>query len=158
MEENNAENVEQLKSQHSIRPSFVRFVNCTPRTVDCIWINYEGRRIKYKTLHEKQYFDVCTFVSHPWIFRDSKTHDKMCVSSLENRQQKAQRKDVFMPPDVIENGIFQKKRKIILITLPIYSLKERCFQFLRENLTCDISKLEIPLTIKQDYNVWLKGE
>lgn len=53
----------------SVISSFVRFVNRTQRHVDIVWLNYEGARVRYKTLQPEQFVDVNTFVGHPWIFR-----------------------------------------------------------------------------------------
>ena len=49
------------------RLAFVRFFNASPRNVDVIWINFNGGRVKYKTLEPKQFFDVNTYVAHPWV-------------------------------------------------------------------------------------------
>ena len=89
--------------------SFVRFLNCTVRRVDVVWLNYEGVGIRYRTLAPNQWVDVNTFVGHPWIFRDSITGDKLVV----------QLKEIFEPPswkDVDENALPQ--RKTFNITIP----------------------------------------
>ena len=98
-----------LKSDPSMVHSFVRFLNCTLRRVDVVWLNYEGIGIRYRTLAPNQWVDVNTFVGHPWIFRDSITGDKLVV----------QLKEVFEPPswrDVDENTLPQ--RKTFNITIP----------------------------------------
>jgi von Hippel-Lindau disease tumor supressor len=41
--------------------------------VNILWLNYEGERVRYKTLQPNQFVDVNTFVGHPWIFRDADT-------------------------------------------------------------------------------------
>lgn len=47
-----------IRSQQSRGLSFVRFCNATERKVDVIWINYEGARVRYKTLEPKEFVDV----------------------------------------------------------------------------------------------------
>lgn len=50
-------------------------------------MNYEGARVKYKTLEPEEFFDVNTYVAHPWLFQDALTHERLNANS----------KDVFQP-------------------------------------------------------------
>jgi|688.fasta_scaffold313423_1 hypothetical protein len=50
-------------------------------------MNYEGARVKYKTLEPEEFFDVNTYVAHPWLFQDAMTHERLNANS----------KDVFQP-------------------------------------------------------------
>ncbi|VDP16392.1 unnamed protein product [Heligmosomoides polygyrus] len=54
---------------------YVRFVNLTDVDVDVIWINEEGRGIRYGQLKKMQYLDISTYEGHPWIFRESGVGD-----------------------------------------------------------------------------------
>lgn len=105
--QNNEEKDERrpLRSGRSTMKSFVRFVNQTNRFVDIVWLNYEGARVKYKTLQPGHFVDVNTFVGHPWIFRDSDTGDHMVVHLRE----------VFETTHSYE---VPQTRKIINITIP----------------------------------------
>lgn len=47
-----------IRSRPSRGLSFVRFMNITQRKVDVIWINYEGARVRYKTLEPQEFVDV----------------------------------------------------------------------------------------------------
>lgn len=53
-----------IRSQQSRGLSFVRFCNATERKVDVIWINYEGARVRYKTLEPKEFVDVFSIYNH----------------------------------------------------------------------------------------------
>ena len=97
-----------LKSDRSMVHSFVRFLNCTVRRVDVVWLNYEGIGKKYQTLAPNQWIDVNTYVGHPWIFRDSATGDKLVV----------QLKEVFEPPGWSNGGNTVPHRKTFNITIP----------------------------------------
>ncbi|XP_071517189.1 uncharacterized protein [Panulirus ornatus] len=72
-----------IRSLRSRQRSYVRFVNRTQRTVDVIWLDYNGVRQKYKTLIPGEAFKVNTFVTHPWIFRDAETTATLLVNSEE---------------------------------------------------------------------------
>jgi len=135
-----------VRSKNSTRHSHVRFVNMTCRRVDVIWINYEGVRVKYRTLEPKDYFDVTSFVTHPWIFLDSETHNKLVVSS----------KEVFDIPEPVyvrgKEGAPQPTRAYVKITLPVYSLKECSLQMIQKCLKNpkDAFELEIPTLLQRD--------
>ena len=88
--------------------SFVRFVNLTVRKVDIVWLNYEGARVRYKTLKPEQFVDVNTFVGHPWIFRDADTGDKLMV----------QLQEVFEPIGYNINEGWPPQRRIVKISIP----------------------------------------
>lgn len=70
-----------IRSPPSRGLSFVRFYNATQRTVEVIWINYEGVRVKYKTLQPNEFFDVNTYVAHPWMFQDAVTRERLNANS-----------------------------------------------------------------------------
>jgi len=140
------ENQAALKSKTSTKHAYIRFINMTKRRVDVIWINYEGVRVKYKTLEPTEYFDVTSFVNHPWIFRDAETHTKLVVSSQE----------VYDVPEPVylrlQNGRVQATRAIVAITLPVYSLHECALQAVQKMIRepADVESLEIPFTLKKE--------
>ncbi|KAK3103211.1 hypothetical protein FSP39_017458 [Pinctada imbricata] len=95
-----------LKSKKSVHCSLVRFQNRTERAIDIVWLNYEGARVKYKTLQANEFVDVNTFIGHPWIFLDVETGERM-VTELR---------------DVYESNtkwsVQNQTRKIVNITNP----------------------------------------
>jgi von Hippel-Lindau disease tumor supressor len=145
-----------LKSKHSRDQSFVRFINNTDRVVDVIWINFEGQHVKYKTLPPSAFFDCNTYVTHPWMFFDSETHDKLVVKCEE----------VFRPePWYVQyqhahaEGLPMKpKRTLVYITIPIYTLRERSLQAVRNNLSQpeDAFKLKLPNTLQRELAAMVK--
>jgi len=146
VERNPANPMPLLKSKTSSKHAYIRFINMTKRLVDVIWINYEGVRVKYKTLQPTEYFDVTSFVNHPWIFRDAETHTKLVVSSQE----------VFDVPEPVylrlQNGRVQATRAIVAITLPLYSLHECALQAVQKLIRepSHVESLEIPYSLKKE--------
>ncbi|XP_071097627.1 von Hippel-Lindau disease tumor suppressor-like [Haliotis cracherodii] len=137
--EGNAAGNGRPKSGKSTAHSFVRFVNNTRRRVDIIWLNYEGARIKYRTLLPQQFVDVNTFVGHPWVFRDSESGDRLVV----------QLKEIYEPIGWTQHDGWPPCRKVVHISIPVYSLKERCMQVVRKFVPRDqICQLEVPTTLK----------
>lgn len=129
-----------LRSKGSYLHSYIRFVNCTQRLVDIVWLNHEGVSVRYKTLPSKSWVDVNTYVGHPWIFRDAITGDKLVVH----------RKEVFEPPAHCyeRDGAV---RRVVMITIPVYTLKECCLQTLRPIVPADyMENLELPLTLIEE--------
>lgn len=115
--------------------------------MDLIWLDYNGIRVKYTSLDPAEMYDVDTFVNHPWIFRDSLTHDRLAVLHRE----------VFLPPGPSRTD-GEQPRRLVPITLPVYSLKENCFQELRKCITLPeaICKTEIPTALQQEYLAFLQ--
>jgi len=137
-----------LRSTKDARPSYIRFANRTSRRVDVIWINFEGVRVKYKTLEPTEEFDVTSFVTHPWVFLDAETHTKLMVNSQE----------YFNCP---ETGVRFKGgenlrphpfRLYVTITLPVYSLMECALQCVQRNLNHPRAayQLEIPSALQTE--------
>lgn len=145
-------NKELLKSLNYMTRSFVRFHNNTRRQVDVVWINYEGQHVKYKTLSPGGFVDVNTYVTHPWLFIDSETKDRLVVKSEE----------VFMPepwfnrylgvPRHELNQHQQIDRTNVYITIPLFSLRQRALQVIRNRLRCPehAYNLELPTHLQQE--------
>jgi len=137
-----------LRSRNSTRNAYIRFLNTTNRRVDVIWINYEGVRVKYKTLEPTEHFDVTSFVNHPWIFRDAETHTKLVVSSNS--------REVFDCPEPVyvklKEGLVKPTRSIVTITLPLFPLREIALQSIQRTISnpADIYKLEMPASLQKE--------
>ncbi|XP_060776105.1 von Hippel-Lindau disease tumor suppressor isoform X2 [Neoarius graeffei] len=73
---------------------------------------------------------------HPWMFRDAKTDDPMLVNN----------KEIYLP-HALENG----QVSVVNITLPVFSLRERCLQVVRKLVHIeDFSRLEIAQSLRED--------
>jgi len=69
-----------LKSLHADSQSLVTFISRTHRPFCVYWLDYHGRHVKYCQLTYAQQFNIRTFETHPWIFRDSETGDKLVTA------------------------------------------------------------------------------
>ncbi|WKY11504.1 hypothetical protein Q1695_003233 [Nippostrongylus brasiliensis] len=92
---------------------YVRFVNFTDVDVDVIWINEEGRGIRYGQLKKSQYLDISTYEGHPWIFRESGVGDVLIGQPG--------RIPVYFPK---RENINVVSRVCVLITFPLMTLRD----------------------------------
>ncbi|KAI0222954.1 von Hippel-Lindau disease tumor suppressor, partial [Lamellibrachia satsuma] len=130
------------RSGQSRVPSFLRFVNRTTRTVNVTWIDYEGQSMHYKTLSPGCYVDVNTFVGHPWTFQDRDSGDMLVVQCQAVYQPEAwdREKDGWPP-----------RRKLVFISIPVYSLRERCLQIVKKLVPPEcIDLLDVPPVLKEE--------
>ncbi|XP_021116338.1 von Hippel-Lindau disease tumor suppressor isoform X1 [Heterocephalus glaber] len=131
-----------LRSVNSREPSQVIFCNRSPRVVLPVWLNFDGEPQPYPTMQPGTGRRIHSYrgtslpsasrelgiavtlpgthpvdaASHLWLFRDAGTHDGLLVNQTE----------LFVPSlNVDGQPVFAN------ITLPVYTLKERCLQVIR---------------------------
>ncbi|CAK7293273.1 von Hippel-Lindau disease tumor suppressor [Vulpes lagopus] len=105
-----------LRSVNSCEPSQVIFCNRSPRVVLPVWLNFDGEPQPYPTLPPGTGRRIHSYRGHLWLFRDAGTYDGLLVNQTE----------LFVPSlNVDGQPIFAN------ITLPVYTLKERCLQVVR---------------------------
>lgn len=90
--------------------------NRSPRVVLPVWLNFDGEPQPYPTLPPGTGRRIHSYRGHLWLFRDAGTYDGLLVNQTE----------LFVPSlNVDGQPIFAN------ITLPVYTLKERCLQVVR---------------------------
>uniref|UniRef100_A0A5F9C1Y8 von Hippel-Lindau disease tumor suppressor n=2 Tax=Oryctolagus cuniculus TaxID=9986 RepID=A0A5F9C1Y8_RABIT len=105
-----------LRSVNTREPSQVIFCNRSPRVALPVWLNFHGEPQPYPTLPPGTGRRIHSYRGHLWLFRDAGTHDGLLVNQTE----------LFVPSlNVDGQPIFAN------ITLPVYTLKERCLQVIR---------------------------
>lgn len=107
-----------LRSQNSEVRSFVLFRNTTKREVDVYWVNYFSQLVHYTTLQPGTECMVNTYVTHPWVFKDKRYHERMHVYH----------QPVFLPEPWYTSftGGGRLNRKEVIIHFPVRTLKENC--------------------------------
>uniref|UniRef100_A0A8C3YV67 von Hippel-Lindau disease tumor suppressor n=1 Tax=Catagonus wagneri TaxID=51154 RepID=A0A8C3YV67_9CETA len=133
-----------LRSVNSREPSQVIFCNRSPRVVLPVWLNFDGEPQPYPTLPPGTGRRIHSYRGHLWLFRDAGTSDGLLVNQTE----------LFVPSlNVDGQPIFAN------ITLPVYTLKERCLQVVRSLVRPEnYRRLDIARSLYEDLedhpNVW----
>ncbi|XP_059832568.1 von Hippel-Lindau-like protein [Hypanus sabinus] len=129
-----------LRSLHSDEASFVKFVNLTQRTARPWWIDFNGLPQKYDDIAPGGISHMRTYRTHPWVFRDANTGDKLLINKDE----------IYFPTSALYDGN-NPVYLPVYITLPVYSLKDWCLQFVRKHVKSeDYTKLKIPCPLQSD--------
>lgn len=140
------------RSFRSEDKAYVRFINKTDRVVELIWLNFNGKYVRYRILGKDHFVDVNTYKNHPWIALDMKTKDRLHIekgfvynpkTSREYLQERYPDKRI---PENYETRIRTN------ITLPLYSLKYRSLIEIRNHFRNveDVDKLELPKPLAED--------
>ncbi|XP_075165936.1 von Hippel-Lindau protein [Haematobia irritans] len=141
-----------LASKFSYEKSFVFFLNTTNRQVNLYWMDFYGSQDFFTSLKPGSGIKANTYVSHPWIFRDAATGERMHVKH----------QDIFWPQlyRVKNAGQLLPCRKLIAIHLPVTpTLRSRCLwriaQTIAENMESANDALEnlallLPRTLHND--------
>lgn len=135
-----------IKSQSSTHVSYIMVLNLTGFQVDVVWIDYEGRHVKYKSIPHRSQWNSKTYVTHPWVFFKAGTRDQMNIVSRSGIS------SVLFPKGYKE-GEEERVRMFVLIR-PVHSLKQLCFRTLYYVLELhkrDAQELPLPRTVIQEF-------
>ncbi|XP_062441391.1 von Hippel-Lindau disease tumor suppressor isoform X1 [Rhea pennata] len=121
-----------LRSANTQELSKVVFNNHSPRCVLPVWLDFEGRPRFYPVLQPRTGRVMHSYRGHLWLFRDAGTNDGLLVN---------QRELFVAAPDVRKADI----------TLPVFTLKERCLQVVRSLVKpMDYRKLDIVRSLYEE--------
>ncbi|XP_040262765.1 von Hippel-Lindau disease tumor suppressor [Bufo gargarizans] len=114
----------------------VVFCNRSSRTVQPIWVNFQGEPQPYPALPPGTGRRMNTYLGHIWLFREVGTDLALTANKSEIYTATASR-----------NG----QPAIVNICLPVYSLKDCCLQVIRSLVKPeDYRKLDIVATLYDD--------
>ncbi|NXX34220.1 VHL disease, partial [Nicator chloris] len=121
-----------LRSVDTRELSEVVFNNYSPRCVLPVWLDFKGQPRHYPVLQPRSGRVMRSYRGHLWLFRDAGTNDGLLVNQQE----------LFMAaPNVTKADI----------TLPVFTLKERCLQVVRSLVSpVDYRKLDIVQSLYED--------
>ncbi|XP_063700341.1 protein Vhl [Culicoides brevitarsis] len=140
-----------IKSEKSESRAFVIFENVTKRTIDVYWVNFTSQLVLYKTLKPLDRFMINTFQTHPWIFMDKFTGERMVVENEE----------VYWPkPWYLKIDPRQRmiRRTLVRIQFPLRSLKKNAMWSVVRHLQngeC-IQDLQIPVSLRRELETLFK--
>ncbi|XP_063797338.1 von Hippel-Lindau disease tumor suppressor-like [Pseudophryne corroboree] len=125
-----------LRSLNSRQQAHAVFCNRSPRTVQPIWVNFQGDPQPYPALPPGTGRRMITYLGHIWLFREVETDVALTVN----------KKEIYVPSPN-ENG----PPAVVNISLPVFSLKDRCLQVVRSLVKPeDYRKLEIVASLYED--------
>lgn len=135
-----------VRSTESLHRAFISFSNCTNRNVNIYWMNYNAVPIHYTKLRPLDTTIVNTYQTHPWIFCDEITGERLQVNF----------NNVFWPqPWYLRNidlNSMTIKREVIEIHFPLRTLKMNALWKVFSLIKCkgDIEQLELPQSLEND--------
>ncbi|XP_060095620.1 von Hippel-Lindau disease tumor suppressor [Heteronotia binoei] len=125
-----------LRSVNTREPCQVIFCNRSPRLVSPIWLDFDGKPRPYPNLQPGTGRRMHSYLEHLWLFRDAGTDDRLQVNEAE----------LFVATRNM-NG----QPILANITLPVFTLKERCLQVVRTLVKpVDYRKLDIVKSLYED--------
>ncbi|XP_041071517.1 von Hippel-Lindau-like protein [Carcharodon carcharias] len=134
------QSIRALRSLNSDEATYVKFVNRSPRIARPWWINFDGIPQNYDDIPPGGTLHMRTYRTHPWIFRDADTGDKLLIN-----------KDEIYFPTAAQYDEDGPVYMLVCIIIPVYSLKDCCLQSIRKQVKSeDYAKLELPKSLHAD--------
>jgi len=130
-----------LKSIHSKISYFLTFTNTSVQYITIWWIGYKGELHKYFTLAPGKSWTVKTFVSHPWVLKNSKN---VAFALFRNNRAVAMnsRHAVTITKTM---GMMQWSNKISKPVIKTFVRGLVQIKYLYKNMVMDISKVQYKL-------------
>lgn len=110
--------------------------NRSPRVAQPLWLDFQGEPQPFQTLLPGASLRINSYRGHPWLFRDARTNDRLLINQTE----------LFVPSLSVDG-----RPAFANITLPVYTLKERCLQVVRSLVSPEnYRRLDIVSSLYED--------
>lgn len=128
-----------VRSADSSSRAYLRFTNRTPRPVDIWWRDFRGTKHHYVRLDTGAYFDVNTYITHPWEFSDALTKERYCICNSY----------IYRPPVNLGDMQFRTNWNI---TIGVRTLRDTCMLKVAGKLKKAerVRHLELPKTLETE--------
>lgn len=128
-----------VRSIESIQRAYLRFTNKTSRTVDVWWRNFHGIRKHYVRLQSGTYYDINTYITHPWEFTDVTTKERYVINNQH----------IYRPPKSIGGMMYRTNWNI---TVSVRSLRRTALLYLALRLSdsCEVEALGLPRVLAEE--------
>lgn len=128
-----------VKSINSDHQAYLRFTNRTSRPVDVWWRDFDGRQRFYERMEPGAFYDINSYLTHPWEFTDSSTRERYVINN----------KFVFRAPDHVGDQMYRTNWNI---TVPVRSLRKTTMLTLASLLPSPeaASELDLPVVLSQE--------
>ncbi|KPJ03033.1 Von Hippel-Lindau disease tumor suppressor [Papilio xuthus] len=70
-----------VRSIESVRTAYLRFTNRSSRPIDVWWRDFNGAKQHFVKLEPGTYYDVNTYLTHPWEFTDVTTKERYVINN-----------------------------------------------------------------------------
>lgn len=100
-----------VKSLQSLSRAYLRFTNKTSRPIDVWWRDFHGAKRHYVRLEAGTFYDINSFITHPWEFTDVATKERYVINN----------KHIFRPPANIGGMMYRTNWNI---TVGVRSLRQ----------------------------------
>ncbi|MGH0165314.1 UNVERIFIED_CONTAM: hypothetical protein FKN15_048699 [Acipenser sinensis] len=138
--------------------------NASWRKARAWWLDFRGDPVSYGDIGPDDRLRMTTYLTHPWIFRDTDTGAKLLVNMKEiylwifrdtdtGAKLLVNMREIYFPePNNDEDGCLVSHD--VIITTPVYPLQDCCLMLIRKLVKQkDYRKLEIPESLRKDLSI-----
>lgn len=155
-----------LRSVRGNQKCKVIFSNSSHRSVGVFWLNYEGEEHRYFVIEPRQFRDMNTYVTHPWIFRDFSRNNLIPADVyVRHRNRNPPPDDVPITRLLTTNiRVFhpstQNEGDLLIVNFKdrLYTLRDICYQkFIDQKVSYEDLAKYVPKQAISEYELFRTG-